>query len=617
MKKTVCAILAFLMISASFASCGGKKNPAGTVSKLQTGEVVNLNAGIRYNNKNELLFLPEDVGEINNPVVSILTPGLTDDWWDGEMQWRMDAYGIEVKPDNCTWNEREAKWISAYVAGTPYDVFYWINYPTTVLKGLVQPLDDLLPIDDERYFEGTGKWMGKTYGVRAKDQYAPGEIYNCSGVYGLFFNKGLFEDQGLELPSDLWDKGEWDFQHFYDAALALTLDYDRDGLIDQIGCTTWMYTMFTVANGAKTVGVTDDGIKLTWNDPKYVEGLEWLLKCAPYAKTMTDNWYAGKAGMYAERIVNSQFWADKVSFDWDWVPYPKGPSAYGYEGYAGPGTATLTCYIGTGSKNVEGAKVFICADLARSKFCEASLDKTYDHVTEEQINRCREMAEIGERIQDYSGSVGSIGDQMWKVWGAIKENGAKSTIDKFTPVLQKDIDLLMSTEVETDLMPSKYIANADFEDGVNPFKDVNGGMISITDNASEVISGSKSLKIQLSPNVEYGPYAITTSDNYHFAYGGKYKLTFKVKAVNGVAPPQGPLYVTMRPSGSLETGDTTVSLGGWNSIDLSDGQVHEFEMMINVLDFYEDLQLFLIGSTGPDLPNLAIILDDFAVEEIF
>ena len=73
----------------------------------------------------------------------------------------------------------------------------------------------------------------------------------------------------------------------------------------------------------------------------------------------------------------------------------------------------------------------------------------------------------------------------------------------------------------------------------------------------------------------------------------------------------------MRPSGSLETGDTTVSLGGWNSIDLSDGQVHEFEMMINVLDFYEDLQLFLIGSTGPDLPNLAIILDDFAVEEIF
>ena len=66
MKKLLSAIMATAMIFASFASCGGTKTPEGTVSKLQTGEVVNLNAGIRYNNKNELLFLPEDVGEINN-----------------------------------------------------------------------------------------------------------------------------------------------------------------------------------------------------------------------------------------------------------------------------------------------------------------------------------------------------------------------------------------------------------------------------------------------------------------------------------------------------------------------------------------------------------------------
>ncbi len=615
MKKTVCAILAFLMISASFASCG-KKNPAGTVSITSAGEVVRLDAGIRYNDKNELLFLPEDVGEINNPIVSILTPGLTDGWWNGEMQWRMDAYGIEVRPDNCTWNEREAKWISAYVAGTPYDVFYWINYPTTVLKGLVQPLDDILPINDDRYFSGTGKWMGKTYGVRAKDQFSGEDVFSCSGVYGVFFNKQLFEDQGAELPSDLWDRGEWDFQHFYDAAMSLTVDSDRDGQIDQIGCTTWMYTMFNVANGAKTVGVTDTGIELTWNDPKYIEGMEWLLKCAPYAKTMTDNWSAGKAGMYVERIVNSQSWGGEVPFEWDWVPYPKGPSGYGYEGYCGPGSATLTCYIGTGSKNVEGAKVFICADLARSKYCAASLDNSYKYVTDEQIERCRQMAEIGERIEEYSGSVGKIGEQMWNVWGSFKENGVKSTIDRFTPVFQKEIDLLMDTKAETDLTPFKTLGTVDFEDGKNPLKDVNGGMLSITENTAEVINGSKSLKVQLSANVPYGPYAITTAENYHFAYGGKYKISFKAKAVNGKAAVEGPLFVSVRPSKAAETGDNSVALGGRNSVDLSDGEVHEFEMMINVLDFYDDLQLFLLGNTDAANPNLAVIIDDLTIEEI-
>ena len=76
------------------------------------------------------------------------------------------------------------------------------------------------------------------------------------------------------------------------------------------------------------------------------------------------------------------------------------------------------------------------------------------------------------------------------------------------------------------------------------------------------------------------------------------------------------MVVSLRPSASAETGDDSVSLGGWNPVDLSDGQVHEFELMFNVMEFYDDLQLFLIGGTGAENPNLAIIIDDLTIEEI-
>ena len=627
MKKWICAALATSMILASLASCDGggdgtasRGEYSGEVSTLSTGEVVNVEAGIRYNDKNELLFLPEDVGEINNPIVTMLIPALSDDYYESQIKWREDAYGLEAKIDNCAWNEREMKWVSSYVAGTPYDILNGINYPTTVIKGLVQPIDDLLPIDDTRYFEASNKWNGKSYAVTAIDQYAEKDELSVSGVYGVFFNKELFDDNGLEYPSDLWDKGEWDFQAFYDAAKALTMDTDRDGQVDQVGCYTWMNDMYTAANGAQTVTITDSGeIKLTMNDPKYIEGLEWLIKCKPYASMAGGDtaWASSKAGMFVERLGTSKNWNSELSFEWDWVPYPKGPSGdYGYQGYCGPAGSGMTCNVGTGAKNTEGAKVFIAADLARSKYYKKGENVVDFNPTDAQLERCRQMKESGRQIKDYAGSVGSIGSDIWGMWTSIAELGGKAAVEKYTPPFQKEIDKLLATKVEADTIPFKTLGTVDFEDGKNPLKDVNGGMLSITDNAAEVISGSKSLKVQLSPNVAYGPYAITTAENYHFAYGGQYKVSFKAKAVNGTAAKEGPLVVSLRPSASAETGDDSVSLGGWNPVDLSDGQVHEFELMFNVMEFYDDLQLFLIGGTGAETPNLAIIIDDLTIEEI-
>ncbi len=613
-KKWLSAALAVTMMLTALASCSGDR---GTTSKAGNNE----NTGVRYNENNELLYLPEDVGEPGNPIVTMLiAPGPTDDWWASEVQWREDAYGLELKYDSSTWNEREMKWISAYVSGTPYDIFNSVNFPTTAVKGLIQPLDDILPVNDERYFVVASKWQGKTYGVKPIDQYSEG-AYSCGGVYGVFFNKDMFEENGVTLPSELWERGEWDFQHFYDAAKMLTMDTDRDGKTDTLGVTNYVNTLYTVANGASTVSITDTNIELTWNTPAYIEGLEWMIKMRPYQKVATDMFYSGKAAMFVERISYAKNMNDPESdkylnFEYDWVPYPKGPSGYGYSGFAGIGSDTWTCYIGTNAKNVEGAKMFICADIARGKFSDTSKDYAKEGITDEILARVKQMTEQGPEVIDLYAKIGSMGDKIWNFWGSVPQLGAKGAIEKFTNTFQKEIDTLLETKAITEDTPFKTLGTVDFEDGKNPLKDVNGGMLSITDNADEVISGSKSLKVQLSANVSYGPYAITTAENYHFAYGGQYKVSFKAKAVNGTAAAEGPLVVSLRPSASAETGDDSVSLGGWNPVDLSDGQVHEFELMFNVMEFYDDLQLFLIGGTGAENPNLAIIIDDLTIEEI-
>lgn len=613
-KKWLSAALAAIMMLTVLASCSGER---GTTSKAGNNE----NTGVRYNENNELLYLPEDVGEPDNPIVTMLiAPGPTDDWWASEVQWREDAYGLELKYDSSTWNEREMKWISAYVSGTPYDIFNSVNFPTTAVKGLIQPLDDILPVNDERYFVAASKWQGKTYGVKPIDQYSEG-AYSCSGVYGVFFNKDLFEENGETLPSELWERGEWDFQHFYDAAKNLTLDTDRDGKTDTLGVTNYVNTLYTVANGASTVTITDTNIELTWNTPAYIEGLEWMIKMQPYQKVATDMFYSGKAAMFVERIAYAKNMNDPESdkylnFEYDWVPYPKGPSGYGYSGFAGIGSDTWTCYIGTNAKNVEGAKMFICADIARGKFSDTSKDYAKEGITDEILARVKQMTEQGSEVIDLYAKIGSMENKIWDFWGSVPQLGAKGAIEKFTNTFQKEIDTLLETKVVTEQAPFKSPGTLDFEDGNTVLKEVYEGTLSVTDKADEVISGSKSLKIQLKPDNDYGPVAVTTKDNFSMPYGGQYKITFRAKAVGGTAKPQGTLVVALRPFGSLETKDDSETLGGWNPVDLSDGQVHDFELMINVLDFYDDLQLFLIGNTDESAPDLAIIIDDLAIEEI-
>jgi len=180
--RLLSVLLAVVMLFA-LAACGGTGNNNSKGSDATSG--------VRYDDNGDLLYKPEDVGELSNPIVKgLISPAPDDAWYAQEIGWKEEAYGIEYDMDTCAWAERDMKWVAAYVGGTAYDTLTRVNFPTTAVKGLLEPMDEHLPVEDDRYFNRIYMWNGLTYGVQVK---AKNYTYrDCGELYGVWYNNDLF-----------------------------------------------------------------------------------------------------------------------------------------------------------------------------------------------------------------------------------------------------------------------------------------------------------------------------------------------------------------------------------------------------------------------------------------
>ena len=409
--------------------------------------------GVRYDKDYNLLYKPEDVGTLSNPIVKgLVSPAPDDEWYAQEIGWKEEAYGMEYDMDTCAWDEREMKWIAAFVGGTSYDVLTRVNFPTVVIKGLLEPLDEYLPIEDERYFQTAYGWDGHVYGMQAKSTNYT--YRDCGELYGIWYNVDLFEDNGVETPLELYNKGEWTIEAMIDAAADLTYDSDRDGANDYFGLRCDAKQLFTTGNGAKTVeidrtGKSGNAIQLVWNTPAYIKGLEYLVDVAPFS-TGTESFGSGKVAMYGERIQCARTFSKtspeyKLSFEAEWVPFPKGAHGQGSKGSISLGSETVC--IGKGAKNIEGAKVWICADICKFDYVSPKGATMMMGVEQDTLERALSVEEY--IIDDPYASIGSMSSIMQKVWSEVKTNGAAATIEKFTPQMEQQIkNVLADTDLE-------------------------------------------------------------------------------------------------------------------------------------------------------------------------
>ena len=88
----------------------------------------------------------------------------------------------------------------------------------------------------------------------------------------LYYNKDLFDAAGVDYPTD-----DWTWNDLLEAAQALTVDSNDDGLIDQwgfgMGNVSWQWDGFVRANGGQVL--SEDRSQCLFGEPESVEALDF------------------------------------------------------------------------------------------------------------------------------------------------------------------------------------------------------------------------------------------------------------------------------------------------------------------------------------------------------
>ncbi len=168
----------------------------------------------------------------------------------------------------------------------------------------------------------------------------------------IFYNKNLFDQEGLPYPKD-----NWDMKKFLDTAKKLT---KRDGneLATQYGFYGWSWQNFVYCYGGRIVDNVENPKKCILNSKVAIEALtfyrdliyKYKVMPAPHTLEMGFNemFMTGKIAMYGSGIWETPVLRDIKSFDWDVVMFPKGPT--GKRGYATGGSGYA---ISSTTKNKE------------------------------------------------------------------------------------------------------------------------------------------------------------------------------------------------------------------------------------------------------------------------
>lgn len=225
------------------------------------------------------------------------------------------------------------------------------NFPIYPLKNLIQPLDDIMDITDPVFYENVGEvysFNGKTYAV--------GSDITATQLY---YNKTLFDTYGVKTPDEYYKEGNWNWNTFKEAAMALVDDTDGDGANDLYGYAWWdsMYISFIASNGLPIIDYSGTDVQSNYQKPAAISALQFeqdaFIKDAYIGNmdNMVDSFIGGKLAMTNEHGILAY---SDVTFELGVVPFPRGP-----EVNADYGQGLMTGWsIPITAKNTEGAAAF-------------------------------------------------------------------------------------------------------------------------------------------------------------------------------------------------------------------------------------------------------------------
>ena len=268
---------------------------------------------------NKISTLEEEKGK----TLSILIPGHNENdeslWQNQVIKEFKEKYpDVKVEFVTADWSNWEEKLMAAYRSGDPIDLIHdgVNNNPRFALNNITQPIDPYVDMTNPNL---KLEVMNEIFYYGGKHYVAASEV----NVAVLYYNKNLFQQEGLEDPAELYAKGEWNWENFVKLAKKLT-----DGDANRWGFATEYPYLFYGSNATSILNL---------DDPALIESLEMLQdgrfdSCwSGWEGNPLLTFQKGKAAMYADfQWQEKSILAGKefglTNFEYGVVPMPYGPN---------------------------------------------------------------------------------------------------------------------------------------------------------------------------------------------------------------------------------------------------------------------------------------------------
>ncbi|WP_308634608.1 ABC transporter substrate-binding protein [Paenibacillus silvisoli] len=310
------------------------------------------------------------------------------------------------------------------LAGDPFaDVvvleLFW-SFPSLVNKGFILPIDDMLDLSDPKYIswmKAGGSFQGKQYGF----------IDSPPSPYGIFYNKKLVQQLGIEDPYELQKSGNWTWDKFRELAKAATKDSDGDGKTDVfgfIGDLKVSTSQFVYGNKGSYDQDENGNMKFNMDSANTLQGLQLVSDMYNVDKSIIQPapqdgndkaFIAGKGVMYGGFSWELGGLKDNMKdTELGYVFFPKAPNASDYTSYTPYGNMYM---VSKYSKHPEVAMKIMDEISLGGKLKELAVEGWKNQFTPEALDTRTQMYDkIG-----YAGSYIAIPDADKLVDGVLKD----------------------------------------------------------------------------------------------------------------------------------------------------------------------------------------------------
>lgn len=270
-----------------------------------------------------------------------------------------ERYGGEIEYVNVAWDAMEDTLANKIASDDSPDLIDKQDntYPHWIANNLYEALDDYINLDAPQWEQLKG--YVDRYGWQGKHYYYPWVITGAPEM--LIYNRGLFEQDGIDDPKELYDNNEWTWAKFKEVLVQFVESGEnRTGLYGYIG------TNFINNTGTQLIDLDSTG-KLV-NNMKSAS----VTKAANYLEDLRKENLAGFPEGYndvslepiADGTAAFQSMGGWIITDYCkkypdqdifFVPFPRDETADKYYMRA----SNFGYLVPKGSKNIEGACVFI------------------------------------------------------------------------------------------------------------------------------------------------------------------------------------------------------------------------------------------------------------------